>query len=167
MSGNVYNFCRLEVKAGGTLQIAARTTPMKVYIDTPENCGGTSGMGSVAFASTGQFVNLNSDPSTFVLLVAGSSKTATSVDLSGNDNSGAGPIVMAIYAPNSSITYQNNLNFTGAIVAKTIDLKNNAVITYDSRVTTISSGSSVRFYQGYDYKECTGAPTGTTPDTGC
>lgn len=167
MSGNVYNFCRLEVKGGGTLQIAARTTGMKVYIDTPENCGGTSGMGSVAFSSTGQFVNLNSDPTTFQLYVAGSSKFVTSIDLSGNDNSGAGPLVMVIYAPNSSITYANNLNFTGAIVAKTIDLKNNAVITYDSRVTAITSGSSVRFYQGDNYKECTGLPTGTTPDTGC
>jgi Tfp pilus assembly protein PilX len=168
MGGNVYYLCRIEVKGGGTLQIAARTTPMKVYIDTPENCGGTSGMGSVAFNSTGQFVNLNSDPTTFVLFVAGSAKIATSVDLSGNDNSGAGPLVMVVYAPNSSLTYQNNLTFTGAIVAKTIDLKNNAVITYDSRVTSITSGSSIRFYQGSDYKECTGAPTTTTvPDSGC
>jgi hypothetical protein len=74
---------------------------------------------------------------------------------------------MALYAPNSAVTYGNNLIFTGAIVAKTIDVKNNSVITYDSRVTGISSGSSVRFYQGYDYKECTSVPTGTTPDTGC
>lgn len=167
MSGNKYFFCRLEVKAGGTLQIASRTTPMEVYIDSPENCGSTSGMGSVAFASTSNFVNLGNNPATFVLYVAGSSKIATSVDLSGNDNSGSTALIMAIYAPNSSITYANNLNFTGAIVAKTIDLKNNATITYDSRVTSITSGSSVRFYQGYDYKECTGVPTGTTPDTGC
>jgi hypothetical protein len=167
LSGNTYFLCRLEIKGSGTVQIAARTTAMKMYIDTPENCGGTSGMGSVAINSTGQLVNLNSDPTTFQLYVAGSSKIATNVDLSGNDTSGSGAIVMAIYAPNSSLTYANNLSFTGAIVAKSIDLKNNATITYDSRVTNITSGSSVRFYQGYDYKECTGAPTGTTPDTGC
>jgi Tfp pilus assembly protein PilX len=167
LSGNVYFLCRLEIKGSGTVQIAARTTGMKMYIDTPESCGSTSGMGSVAINSTGQLVNLNSDPTTFQLYVAGSSKIVTNVDLSGNDVSSSNPIVMVIYAPNSSVTYANNLNFTGAIVAKTIDLKNNANITYDSRVTSISSGSSVRFYQGYDYKECTGAPTGTTPDTGC
>jgi hypothetical protein len=112
-------------------------------------------------------VNLSNNPATFALLVAGSSKIATSVDLSSNDQTGASAIIMAIYAPNSSITYANNLNFTGAIVAKTISLMNNSVLTYDSRVTSISSGSNVRFYQGYDYKECTGVPTGTTPDTGC
>jgi Tfp pilus assembly protein PilX len=167
LSGNTYFLCRLEIKGGGTIQIASRTTPMYVYIDTPENCGSTAGMGSAAWSSSGSFVNLSNNPATFALLVAGSSKIATSVDLSSNDQSGAGPIIMAVYAPNSSVTYANNLNFTGAIVAKTIDMKNNAVITYDSRVTSISSGSSVRFYQGYDYKECTGVPTGTTPDTGC
>jgi hypothetical protein len=124
-------------------------------------------MGSVAWNSSGSFVNLSNNPATFALMVAGSNKIATTIDLSSNDQSGAGAIIMAIYAPNSSITYQNNLNFTGAIVAKTIDMKNNATITYDSRVSSITSASSVRFYQGYDYKECTGAPTGTTPDTGC
>src|SRR5207244_6215244 len=104
---------------------------------------------------------------TSALMVAGSPQIATSVDLSSNDQPGASAIIMAVYAPNSSVTYQNNLNFTGAIVAKTIDLKNNAVITYDSRVTAITSGSSVRFYQAFNYRECTGSPTGSTTDTGC
>jgi Tfp pilus assembly protein PilX len=167
LSGNKYFFCHLEIKGGGVIQIASRTTPMEVYIDKPENCSGVTGPGNVAWNSSGSFVNLSNNPATFVLYVAGSSTTATSVNLSSNDQSGAGPIVMAIYAPNSTISYQNNLNFTGAIVAKSIDLMNNSTITYDSRVTGITSGSSVRFYQGYDYKECTGAPTGSTPDTGC
>jgi Tfp pilus assembly protein PilX len=167
LSGNTYFFCRLELKGGSTLQIASRTTPLQVYIDTPENCGGTAGMGSVAFNSSANFINLSNNPSTFVLFVAGSTKIATSVDLSSNDQTGASAIIMAIYAPNSSITYQNNLNFTGAIVAKTIDIKNNAVITYDSRVGTITSGSPIRFYQGTDYKECTGTPTSTAPNSGC
>jgi Tfp pilus assembly protein PilX len=167
LSGDKYFFCRLEIKGGGVVQIASRTTPMAVYIDKPENCSGVSGGGSVAWNSSGNFVNLSSNPATFVLYVAGSTNVATSVDLSSNDQTGNGPIIMAIYAPNSTVTYANNLNFTGAIVAKSIDLKNNAQITYDSRVTGITTGSSIRFYKGYDYKECAGAPTGTTPETGC
>jgi hypothetical protein len=167
LSGNKYFFCRLEIKGSGTIQIASRTTPMEVYIDKPENCSGVTGAGSVAWNSSGNFVNLSSNPATFVLYVAGSTSIATSVDLSSNDQTGAGPIIMAIYAPNSTISYMNNLNFTGAIVAKSISLMNNSTLTYDSRVTSITSGSSIRFYQGYDYKECTGTPTGTTPDTGC
>jgi hypothetical protein len=124
-------------------------------------------MGSVAWNSSSNFINLSSNPATFVLYVAGSSRLATSVNLSSNDSTGASQVIMAVYAPNSTITYDNNLNFTGSIVAKTIDLKNNATITYDARVTGITSGSALRFYKGYDYKECTTAPTGATPDTGC
>jgi hypothetical protein len=101
------------------------------------------------------------------LFVAGSTKIATSVDLSSNDTAGSNDVIMAVYAPNSTVTYANNLTFIGAIVAKSIDLKNNSVITYDSRVTSITSGSSIRYYQGYDYKECTGAATGTALDSGC
>jgi hypothetical protein len=167
LSGNVYFFCSLNINGSGTLQIASRTTPMYIYIDTPEDCGSTAGMGSVSWASGGSFVNLSNNPATLALMVAGSTKIATTVNLSSNDQTGASPIIMAVYAPNSSITYANNLNFTGAIVAKTIDLVNNSVITYDSRVTSITSGSNVRFYQGYNYKECTTTPTGSTPDTGC
>jgi hypothetical protein len=167
MGGDIYSLCRLEIKGGGTIQIAGRSTPMKVYIDTPESCGSTSGMGSVAFASTGQFVNLNPDPSTFALLVAGSTKIATTVDLNSNDTGTSTDVIMAIYAPNSTVTYANNLHFIGAIVAKSIDLKNNSILTYDSRVAGITSGSSIRFYQGYNYKECTGAATGTAVDSGC
>ena len=167
LSGNKYFFCRLELKGGSTLQIASRTTPLETYIDAPENCSGVTGAGNAVFSASANFINLSNNPATYVLYVAGSSRIATSVGLSSNDSTGASAIIMAIYAPNSSITYDNNLNFTGAIVAKTIDLKNNSTITYDSRVTSITSGSNVRFYQGYDYKECTTSPTGTTPDTGC
>jgi Tfp pilus assembly protein PilX len=167
LSGNKYFFCRLELKGGSDLQIASRTTPLEVYIDKPENCSGVSGAGNVVFASSSDFVNLSNNPAVFVLKVAGSSTTATNIDLSSNDSTGSSQVIMAVYAPNSNITYANNLNFTGAIVAKSIDLKNNATITYDSRVTGLTSGSPVRFYKGYDYKECTGAPTGATPDTGC
>jgi hypothetical protein len=167
LSGDKYFFCRFEIKGSGVVQIASRTTPMMVYIDKPENCSGVSGAGSVAWNSSGNFVNLSVNPLTFALLVAGSTSIATTVDLSSNDQTGNGPIIMAVYAPNSTVTYMNNLTFTGAIVAKSITLMNNSVITYDSRVTGITSGSSLRFYQGYDYKECAGVPTGTTPDTGC
>jgi hypothetical protein len=167
LSGNKYFFCHLELKGGSTLQIASRTTPLEVYIDKPENCSGVTGPGTVVFASSANFVNLSSNPAVFVLYVAGSSSIATPIDLSSNDQTGNGPIIMAVYAPNSTISYMNNLNFTGAIVAKSILLQNNSVITYDSRVTGITSGSALRFYQGYDYKECAGVPTGSTPDTGC
>jgi hypothetical protein len=67
------------------------------------------------------------------------------------------------------VDLKNNLDFTGALVAKTVKVKNNANVAYDTRIGTISSGSSIRHYDygTGSYRECTSAPTGATPDAGC
>ena len=162
-TGNVYLFCRLELKGGGRIQIASRSAPLFIYIDSPENCGGTSGMGSVVLDGT--FTNLYSPAHAIAILVSGSSTKATNVDLPTNDaNSPIG-----IYAPNSTVVQKNGVSFTGAVVSKTLDIKNSASFTWHDSINGLVSGSSIRFYQTAtgSYKECTGAATGTTPDSGC
>jgi Tfp pilus assembly protein PilX len=163
MSGSTYLFCRLEVKSGGKIQIPSRTSPLAIYIDTPENCGGTSGMGSVIL--DGGFVNLYSPPYALKIAIAGSPTKSTVLDLPENDSSA--PI--GIYAPNSTVKMKNNVNFVGAIVAKSLILQNNAHFTWDSSINGLTSGSQIRFYQTStgSYRECTGAPTTTTPTDGC
>jgi hypothetical protein len=164
LSGDVYSLCQLTIGSSAQLKISARTTPLFIYIDTPENCGGGAGMGSVNLL--GQVLNVNSDPSTFTLLVAGSTSVATTVEIADNAvTAAAAP--MSIYAPNSTVDYQNNLDWSGALVAKTITIKNNATINYDSRVASVTMGSTVRFYEPQGYKECTSDPPSSTPTSGC
>ena len=57
---------------------------------------------------------------------------------------------------------QNNVNFTGAVVSKTLDVKNNANFTWHTSITNLLSGSNIRFYQAAtgSYKECTNARHG-------
>ena len=167
LSGDNYVLCRLDLKnASSRLQIATRSTTLKTYVDVPENCPGVPAPGSVNMS--GRVINLNTNPATFALLVAGSGTVATAVDLADLAVT-AIDAPMAIYAPNSTVDFKNNLDFTGALVAKTIKVKNNANIAYDTRIGTITSGSSIRHYDHGtgSYRECTSAPTGTTPDTGC
>ena len=162
-TGNVYLFCRFDLKSGAKVQIAARSTPLFIYIDSPENCGGSSGMGSVLLDGT--FTNLYSPAHAIAILVAGSATKATSVDLPNNDaNSPIG-----IYAPNSTVTQQNNVNFTGAVVSKTLDVKNNANFTWHDSINGLLSGSGIRFFQAVTgtYKECTSVATSAVPDSGC
>jgi hypothetical protein len=167
LSGNAYLLCRLDLVTGNSrLQIAARSTTLKMYLDVPENCPGVTGPGSADM--TGRVINLNTNPATFALLVAGSATVATAVDVADVAVT-ALDAPMAIYAPNSTVDFKNNLDFTGALVAKTIKVKNNANVAYDTRIGTITSGSSIRHYDygTGSYRECTGAPTGTAPDAGC
>ena len=147
----------------GKIQIASRSTPLFIYIDSPENCGDTTGMGSVVMDGT--FTNLYSPAHAIAIMVAGSPTKATSVDLPTNDaNSPIG-----VYAPNSTVIQKNNVSFTGAVVSKTLTVKNNANFTWHSAINGLLSGSNIRFYQAAtgSYKECTNVATGTTPDSGC
>ena len=164
LSGNVYALCRLDLQGGGQLKISARTTPLVIYVDTPESCGSTAGMGSVNLS--GQVLNVNSDPATFVMMVAGSSTIATSVDIEDNSVTKANA-PMAIYAPNSDVDYKNNLDWKGALVAKSITMKNNANIEYDSRVSDLFLAGGIRFYETQGYKECANVLPSSAPDSGC
>jgi Tfp pilus assembly protein PilX len=161
LSGNNYLFCKVEVESTATLQIASRTTPLRIFIDSPQNCPGVSGAGNLTLDGT--VTNLSSNPATLLFLVAGSATVPTTVNLP------SGEATMGIYAPNSIVDFKNNLVYTGALVAKTIKLKNNAQINWDPRINDLSSGSDIRFYEPGtgSYKECTGTPTGTAPDSGC
>jgi Tfp pilus assembly protein PilX len=163
LSGDRYLFCRLEVKSSGVIQIPYRTSPLRIFIDTPEACGGTSGMGSVIW--DGQLVNLYSPPHAMLIAVAGSSSKSTLVDLPTND--ATSPI--GIYAPNSTVNMKNNVQFTGAVIAKSLTLMNNAHFTWHDSINGITSGSGIRFFQlaTGSYKECTGTATTTVPDSGC
>ena len=166
LTGNTYVVCQLNLNSNGQLKISARSTPLFVYIDTPENCGGTSGMGSASLS--GQVLNVNSSASTFVLLVAGSASPTKATTVSIADNAvTAANAPMAIYAPNSTVDYDNNLDWKGAIVAKRITMKNNATVTYDPSIAGITLGNPVRFYEAHGYKECAIDPTSSTPDSGC
>jgi type II secretory pathway pseudopilin PulG len=167
LSGDNYLFCRLELRNGNSrLQIAARSTTLKVYMDVPENCPGISGAGGADLS--GRVINLNTNPATFALMVSGSSTIPTAIELA----DGAVTAIdapMAIYAPNSTVDFKNNLDFKGSMVVKAIKVKNNAAIAYDTRIGDISSGSSIRHYDygTGSYRECTNAPTGATADSGC
>ena len=162
LSGDAYLVCRLEIGSSATLQIASRSTPMRIYIDTPENCGGGTGMGSVDIF--GDIVNLNSAANTLVLMMAGSATQATSITFTKNVTT---PWPMAIYAPNSTIDAKNNLYIKGSLVAKSLTVKNSLTIENDSSLDSLISGSAIRFFERESYKECTNAPTGSAPDSGC
>ena len=90
LTGDVYSFCSLTVANNATLRIAPRTTPLKIYIDSPESCGGGAGMGSVSVINNGLIQNLNTSPATLQLYVLGSTSINTTVTIGNNGSSGAG-----------------------------------------------------------------------------
>jgi Tfp pilus assembly protein PilX len=168
LGGNVYSFCRLDLDNTAQLKIAARAlgTSVRIYMDSPENCGGGSGMGSVSVRNDSAIVNMNTIPTTLQLYVVGSPSIATSVDLA-NGVTLETDLVMAIYAPYSTVTMRNNTRLVGAIAARSLVLQNNATLTYNERIADITTGSPLRLYRLADYKECGGDQTTAAIDSGC
>jgi type II secretory pathway pseudopilin PulG len=167
LSGNVYSFCRIELRNTATIRVAARssTTPLRIYMDSPENCGGTSGMGSVVVGQTAGIDNLNTDPATFALLVAGSATRSTTVDL-GQSGSPGPSVVMGIYAPYSTVNLLQSIQLVGAAAARQVLIGNSASVTYDSHLEAFAENAVLK-YRHTDYIECTSRATTSAPDSGC
>jgi hypothetical protein len=166
LGGSVYSFCGIEIENTAQLKIAVRPlgTGIRIFVDSPEHCGG-AGTGSVSVRNSATILNLNSDPTTFQLYLLGSSAIPTYVDFDGVDF--AAELVMAIYAPYSTIRVKGLAHLSGAIASKAIDLQNSAHITYHERIADITTGNPLRLYRPEHYLECTAGPTGTAPDSGC
>ena len=163
LSGNSYSFCQLNIPSGGKLQISSRTEPLWIYIDTPESCG--AGMGSVSLL--GQVVNINTNPATFALAVAGSSAIATAVSI-GDNTITAASAPMSLYAPNSDVDFSNNLDWAGAMMVKSLSVRNNTSLIYDPRIpTSLSPGWATRRFEPQGYKDCAVLATTTVPNSGC
>jgi Tfp pilus assembly protein PilX len=168
LSGNVYNFCKVEIRNSAQLRIAARTTPLRIFFDTPEACGAPSGnYAQLTLTQTSGIINLNTDPTTLQVMVAGSSSHASSVEFH-NTGDAAQDVHMTIYAPNSTILFENPTTMTGALAAKQILLQNSVELTYDERVRGIVSLNSAQLFQlDAGFQECTAVPTSSEPDSGC
>jgi hypothetical protein len=168
LGGNVYSFCRLDLDNSSQLKIAARPlgTSVRIYIDSPENCGGANGMGSVSVRNDSTIVNMNTDPTTLQIYVVGSPTRTTTVDFS-NGVSLESDMVMALYAPYSTVTLRNNVGITGAVAARALNLSNNASLTWDQSVGDITTGSPLRLYRSEQYKECASQPDATAVDSAC
>ena len=76
-------------------------------------------------------------------------------------------MIMAVYAPNSTVSMYNNLSLIGALAGKQVHLHNNTQLTYHERIGDIASGSSLRVYNDQDYIECAVDVAGGLPDDGC
>jgi hypothetical protein len=168
LGGNVYSLCRLDLDNSSQLKIAARAsgTSVRIYIDSPEHCGGGNGMGSVSVRNDAAIVNMNTDPTTLQLYVVGSADIATSVDFTNGVDLATG-MVMAIFAPYSTVTLSNNVSLTGAIAARSLVLENNASLIYSDRIADITTGSALRLYRSAEYRECGADQETSAIDSGC
>lgn len=164
MGGGDYFICRLFV-GPGTLYMAAGAQ-VRIFFDTPENCGLSAGAmrmevnGNAEIVSTGYKPGENKfDVPGFYFL--GSPTIQTNIKLTGN--SGINELIL--YAPYSDIELGGNATWIGMMAGKSIWMHGTPKIKSDPGMTppdiTLSS-----LWERTRYVECTGS-TGSPPDANC
>jgi hypothetical protein len=165
LSGNTYSFCYLEINNLAQLVIAPRLPtqpPVKIYIDSPENCPGVTNAGRIRLLNQATLLNSNASSSTLQIFVAGSPTIPTSIDFFNNISLVNG----VVYAPRSTLDLRNSTSIIGAVAAQTVLFSNSAKVTWDP-TADLSLDNLLPLFKRGSWTECASKQPGSTPDTGC
>jgi Tfp pilus assembly protein PilX len=165
LGGGDYWFCKIALSGNSELIMAAGAH-VRIFFDTPENCGMSAGSsqielsGNNRIAATGYQPTLGQfDVPGFYLL--GSPTIPTSVNLSGNNVN-----EFVIYGPNTNISLSGNaVTFKGAVAGKTISMSGNGQVVQDAGFEPPKIGGAT-VYSRQSYVECTGG-TASPPSANC
>jgi hypothetical protein len=160
MNGNDYFVCKLEV-GPGTLYMSAQAH-VRIFIDTPQNCGLASGATQVNISGNANIVSsgyipkqgIYEIPAIYVLGNGGVTITA---------NSGTNHVM--IYAPQSAIDFGGGAEWIGMIAGKSINMHGNPFFKSDPNLKEPDITYAGRF-QRNRYVECTGA-VASPPNANC
>ena len=165
LSGNTYSFCYLEINNLAQLVIAPRLPsqdPVRIYIDSPENCPGVANAGKIKLLNQATLLNLNASSKSLQIFVVGSTQTPTSIEFFNNISLVNG----VVYAPRSTIDLRNSTSIIGAVAAQTVLFSNSAKVTWDP-TADLSLDNLLPLFQRGSWVECTSKQPGSTPDSGC
>lgn len=164
LGGSVYSFCSFSMAGNSTLFIAA-SAQVKIYLDSPEQCG-TNGGSQLSMSGNARVSNTSGNPVAAQVYMVGSSSKSTSASLSGN---GAVRNDMLLYAPKTDVSISGNGTYNGAVAGKSVTISGNGHVTYDSRVDGVSTLTNViPLYTRDRYVECSGiAGSGQAANFNC
>jgi hypothetical protein len=165
LGGGDYFVCRLLIYNSSTLIMAAGAK-VRIFFDTPENCGLSSGTAQIEVANSGgvEATGYGSAPGKYDvpgLYVQGSTSRATRVNFANSADQNQ----LVLYAPNSAIELNNSSTFRGSIVGKSVTLANSAKVLQDAGFEPPNIGGAVIFAR-QSYVQCSGRVI-SPPNAGC
>jgi hypothetical protein len=160
LGGTNYSLCKLTMSGNSEL-IVAQDAIVRIYFDTPENCGYSGGTEQFSMTGNAEVTTTSGRPGDFGMLFEGSATIPTTVKLAGNGKANE----VMIYAPRSDVKITGNGNYLGAIAGKTIDANGNGSITGHDSVLDFELGVQTAFTP-QKFVECIG-PLGSNPPDGC
>ena len=165
LGGGDYFICRLIIGNSSEL-IMASGAKVRIFFDTPENCGLASGTAQIDVGNSGgiEATGYGSAPGQYDvpgLYVQGSTTRSTRVNFGNTADNNQ----FVLYAPNSTIEFNNSSTFRGSIVGKSITLSNSTKIVQDAGFEPPNIGGATIFAR-QSYVQCSGQVV-SPPNAGC
>jgi hypothetical protein len=165
LTGGDYWICKIDLN-GGQL-IMGEKAPVRIFFDTPENCGISSGgsqiniNGGSTISATGYNENLQIYEMPGFYLT-GSISRPTTVNINGNAKD---KDEMVMYGPNTTFNINGNMTYIGVIAGKKVNILGNATITQPKGYKPPDIGGAT-IYSRQSYVECMTAVS-SPPNAGC
>jgi hypothetical protein len=165
LGGGDYFVCGLFV-SNGQLIMAGSGVSVRIFFDTPENCGLSAGDTQVSVTGNANIVSTGYNPAEGNfnvpgLYVIGSPDIPTTVDLSGN----SGTNELMLYAPYSDVEIGGNATWIGMVAGKTLRLHGTPRVESDPGIDPPDI-FFMSLWERTHYIECTGA-IASPPDANC
>ncbi len=166
MGGTNYLFCSL-VMDGSSKLIMARGSQVKIYIDSPENCGQSDGVTQISVSGTSTIVSTAYNPNAGVfdlpgIYMLGSDNVDTTASFQGTGNV---QNEFVLYAPRTDVSIGGTAEYVGAVAGKTLNTFGTALLTSEATMPN-PDVDTVIIYKRDRYNECVGA-TASPPDANC
>jgi len=160
MGGADYFVCGLFLNSGEL--IMAATANVRIFVDTPENCGLAPGATQIVVTGNANIVSTGYNPSQGTFEVPGIYVLGEStIQLEG----AAGINELVLYAPQSEIDLGGTATWKGMFAGKTMYVHGNPTVESDPNIP-IPDINWETLLERTHYVECTGG-SGPTPDASC
>jgi hypothetical protein len=165
LTGGDYWICKLDLN-GGQL-IMGEKAPVRIFFDTPENCGISSGGSQINIngGSTISATGFDEDREIYEMpgfYLLGSTSRATTVNINGNAKD---KDEMVMYGPNTTFNLNGNMTYVGAVAGKKINIIGNATVTQPKGYKPPQIGGAT-IYSRQSYLECM-ITVSSPPNAGC
>jgi hypothetical protein len=159
MGGRDYFVCKINLQSGEL--IMAADANVRIFVDTPENCGLSAGATQVEIGANSKVVSTGYNPEQGTYDVLGIYMLGSgAVKLDGTTKD-----ELVLYAPESEIEIKGNATWIGMIAGKTLNIPGNPTIEFDANIEppdyTVAS-----LLRRTRYVECTGG-TAPSPAASC
>ena len=166
MGGGDYFVCGLFIENGKLIMAGALDVQVRIFFDTPENCGLSDGDTQVRITGNAGIVSTGYNPDKGMfnvpgLYVMGSPNISTNIDLSGN----SGTNELMLYAPYSDVEIGGSATWIGMVAGKSLRLHGNPTVESDPGIDPPDIFFT-SLWEPTGYIECTGA-SASPPDASC